>query len=407
MIKLKKAVCVALRCKSNFLLLKRSSKENYSGVWEFPAGSVEKDESFENAAKRELEEETNIYVNKIDLIGKFYRTKDKEPVEFHFFLADVETSEISLSEEHDAFKWLNETEINSFCRTQKVGIDTLRLLNLYRSRVLKEVTQLFVRKISEKYSKEDIGIMLVGSVARYDYLINWSDIDIVVFFNNEITMNDMNTLRNIQKDLIGQTNQQIWLKIHDKNTFPKALGEESKLNYLQDGRLLYGIDIKQIIGKENIIEEKVSKKAEGMVSNKKFFWRYYYASVVSNNLELGSIHTDLKTFSRKTNEKQKNKFVLAQMIDIVTEAAQYILYLKTDKMENDKFIIASLLIEEFKNSAYSDIPLKLLFLREKIWGFDDFQEEDYKKAIDMTFDFFEKFISSFVKDRNLTSSGLT
>jgi bis(5'-nucleosidyl)-tetraphosphatase len=82
------------------------------GHWEFPRGGIEKGESLEETARREIEEETGI--KNIEFIEGF-----KEWIKFFFklkgdgimkiatfFLAETKTEEIKLSHEHEDHAWL-------------------------------------------------------------------------------------------------------------------------------------------------------------------------------------------------------------------------------------------------------------------------------------------------------------
>ncbi len=93
-----------------FLLLK------YPSYWGFVKGLIEKNENFEKAAKRELEEETGI--KNIEIIPGFEhkqewffrlneKTVKKEAV---FFLARItkeEADNVKISFEHEDFAWLS------------------------------------------------------------------------------------------------------------------------------------------------------------------------------------------------------------------------------------------------------------------------------------------------------------
>ncbi len=48
---------------NRILIAKRPDKKHLSGLWEFPGGKVEKNESPENALIREIKEELNVNIN--------------------------------------------------------------------------------------------------------------------------------------------------------------------------------------------------------------------------------------------------------------------------------------------------------------------------------------------------------
>lgn len=62
---------------ANILLIQRKN-EPYEGKWALPGGFVENDEDLEDAAKRELNEETNIEVNEIKQLAAF-GNPDRDP----------------------------------------------------------------------------------------------------------------------------------------------------------------------------------------------------------------------------------------------------------------------------------------------------------------------------------------
>lgn len=58
-------------CKSNKILLIKRLKEPFKDCWALPGGFVDENEDLEDAAKRELEEETSVKVNSLEQIGAF------------------------------------------------------------------------------------------------------------------------------------------------------------------------------------------------------------------------------------------------------------------------------------------------------------------------------------------------
>ncbi|MGI0080049.1 MAG: bis(5'-nucleosyl)-tetraphosphatase [Nitrososphaerales archaeon] len=86
---------------------------NYpAGHWDFPKGAVERGETEQEAARREILEETGIKVDKFisnfrKKIEYHYRRSDglshKQVV---FFLARAERDDVKISFEHSGFEWL-------------------------------------------------------------------------------------------------------------------------------------------------------------------------------------------------------------------------------------------------------------------------------------------------------------
>ncbi len=104
--------------KIEYLLL-----EHRAGHWAFPKGLIERNESPEETAKREIEEETGI--TKISLIPGFKETQKyffKVKYDYQlergwkkgesvfkivtFFLVEAKNQKVKISEEHIGYKWL-------------------------------------------------------------------------------------------------------------------------------------------------------------------------------------------------------------------------------------------------------------------------------------------------------------
>lgn len=83
-----------------------------AGHWDFPKGNIEKGERPEEAARREIKEETGIGKIKFlpgfkETIKYFYKREGK--IFFKvvvFFLAQTQTQKIKISWEHQGFQWL-------------------------------------------------------------------------------------------------------------------------------------------------------------------------------------------------------------------------------------------------------------------------------------------------------------
>ena len=93
-----------------FLLLRNNSKDPAHGgdYWFTVTGSVEADESIEDAARREVKEETNLDASEIfDLKwGSVYSWGGEDHSENNF-LAFVKKGKVILNEEHVDSEWLN------------------------------------------------------------------------------------------------------------------------------------------------------------------------------------------------------------------------------------------------------------------------------------------------------------
>ena len=86
------------------------------GHWEFPRGLIEKGESLEETAKREIEEETGIKDVKFipgfkEWFKFFFKLKGENIMKIAtFLLAETKTKEIKLSHEHTDYAWLEYEE---------------------------------------------------------------------------------------------------------------------------------------------------------------------------------------------------------------------------------------------------------------------------------------------------------
>lgn len=108
--------------KERFLLVKRAEeRERYPGHWEFPSGFIKEDESPENAALRELNEETG-------LKGEVVRSGESFPiqipkVEVYPVLVKVDQEDIQLSREHSEYRWVERSELDILKTVPKLKQD--------------------------------------------------------------------------------------------------------------------------------------------------------------------------------------------------------------------------------------------------------------------------------------------
>ena len=91
----------------------RSESDNGGGLWEFPGGKIEIDESSEDAIIRELNEELDIVVHKPKKIMQYLHRFKNLIYDISFF--EVVSFKGSIKNKvHDELKWTNLASINNY-----------------------------------------------------------------------------------------------------------------------------------------------------------------------------------------------------------------------------------------------------------------------------------------------------
>ena len=91
----------------------RSENDNGGGLWEFPGGKIEIDESSEEAVIRELNEELDIVVHKPKKVMQYLHRFKNLIYDISFF--EVTSFKGSIKNKvHDELKWTNLASINNY-----------------------------------------------------------------------------------------------------------------------------------------------------------------------------------------------------------------------------------------------------------------------------------------------------
>ena len=101
-------VFIVVRRGDEFLVVHRPPERG--GYWHGIAGGVEEGESPEEAAARELLEETKLAAQPVPVASGFRYMLERE-IEVHTFLVDVPPGwEPALDEEHDDYRWCSQAD---------------------------------------------------------------------------------------------------------------------------------------------------------------------------------------------------------------------------------------------------------------------------------------------------------
>ncbi|MFZ0075342.1 MAG: NUDIX domain-containing protein [Exiguobacterium undae] len=106
------AVKGIVRHDNRILIVQRAANDSGGGTWECPGGKIDFGEQPEDSLIREIREETGltITVDKIAYASSILTHPDRQVILLVYFCTAV-TSSVTLSEEHDAYLWADESMI--------------------------------------------------------------------------------------------------------------------------------------------------------------------------------------------------------------------------------------------------------------------------------------------------------
>ena len=106
-------VAAVIKKNNLFLVANRSFEANSPGIWEFPGGKVEQNETFVSALVREIEEELSLKIKVCDKITSIDLKNPDKHISVHYFYALIMSGHINLNV-HSEFKWVARDQLNAF-----------------------------------------------------------------------------------------------------------------------------------------------------------------------------------------------------------------------------------------------------------------------------------------------------
>ncbi len=107
-------VCCALIEKAGRVLIaQRPFDKHLGGLWEFPGGKIEADESPTEALHREISEELGCIVQITTALDPVVHADPRATIELHPFIVRLATESLAPhAREHIALRWLKPTELS-------------------------------------------------------------------------------------------------------------------------------------------------------------------------------------------------------------------------------------------------------------------------------------------------------
>lgn len=109
-----KVVAGILKKDDKILIARKREGKPLAGLWEFPGGKIEQDETPEESLVRELMEEMEIKISVKGYVGKsIYDYGNGKVVELLGYTAEIIEGDIVLTD-HDKYIWVTLSEINNY-----------------------------------------------------------------------------------------------------------------------------------------------------------------------------------------------------------------------------------------------------------------------------------------------------
>ena len=106
------AVAVAV-VNEDILIARRPDDKHQGGLWEFPGGKVETNETFHEALSREIQEELSIQINVHEKIAEEKYKDDEIDIILHYYLCSEKSGTIRLNE-HENIAWVEKKDFDKY-----------------------------------------------------------------------------------------------------------------------------------------------------------------------------------------------------------------------------------------------------------------------------------------------------
>lgn len=98
---------------NKFLIAQRNFKKSQGGLWEFPGGKVEQNETYEDTLVREIKEEFDAEIQVTEYVGENIHHYPEKDIKLIFYKAKLLSADIKLLE-HENYKWITKDEKVNF-----------------------------------------------------------------------------------------------------------------------------------------------------------------------------------------------------------------------------------------------------------------------------------------------------
>lgn len=98
---------------NKFLIAQRNLKKDQGGMWEFPGGKVERNESYKSALIREIKEELNANIEVNEYLGESIHHYPEKDIKLIFYKVKLLSEKVELLE-HENCQWITKEEKDKF-----------------------------------------------------------------------------------------------------------------------------------------------------------------------------------------------------------------------------------------------------------------------------------------------------